>query len=51
MFAMDTKCPNEVFSVWLVELQTIYAKYGLEMWLSPNSDIRICLLDMKHAWN
>jgi hypothetical protein len=46
---MDTKCPNEVFYVWLVELQTICAKYGLETWFSPNNDIRSCLLDMKHG--
>jgi hypothetical protein len=39
-----------VFYLWLVDLQTICAKYWLETWLSLNNDIRICLLDMKHIW-
>jgi hypothetical protein len=46
---MDTKFLNQVFYVWLVDLQTICAKYGLETWFSPNDDIRKCLLDMKHG--
>jgi hypothetical protein len=45
---MDTKCPNQVFYVWLVDLQFICAKYGLKTWFSPNHDIRKCLLDKKH---
>jgi hypothetical protein len=45
---MDTKCPDQVFYVWLVELHTICAIYGLETWFSPNADIRKYLLDMKH---
>jgi hypothetical protein len=45
----DTKRPNQMLYVWLVDLQTICAKYGLETWFSPNDDIRKCLLDMKHG--
>jgi hypothetical protein len=45
----DTKLPNQISYVWLVDLQTICTKYGLETWLSPNDDIRKCLLDMKHG--
>jgi hypothetical protein len=30
VITMDTKCPNQVFYVWLVDLQTICAKYGLK---------------------
>jgi hypothetical protein len=45
----DTNCPNDVFHVWLVVLQTICAKHGLETWLSPNEGIRNYLLDMKHG--
>jgi hypothetical protein len=44
----DTISPNHVFYVWLVVLQTICAKYGLEKWFSPNDDIRKFLLDMKY---
>jgi hypothetical protein len=50
VFTMDTKCPNQVFYVSLVDLQTICAKYWLETWHSPNKNIRIYLLDMKHSW-
>jgi hypothetical protein len=46
----DTKCPNRVLHVWFDDLHTICAKHGLETWLSPNNDIRICLLDMRHIW-
>jgi hypothetical protein len=45
----DTKWPNYVFYVWLVDLQTICAKYGLETWCSANDYIRKYLLDMKHG--
>jgi hypothetical protein len=45
---MDTKCPNQVFS--LVDLKTICAKKRLETWLFPNNDIRKRMLDMKHCW-
>jgi hypothetical protein len=41
-----TKCPNQVFYVWIVDLQTICAKYGLETWFSPNDDIRKYLLEI-----
>jgi hypothetical protein len=34
----------------LFDLQTICAKYGLETWFTPNHDIRIYLLDVKHSW-
>jgi hypothetical protein len=46
----DTTCPNQVFNAWLVDLQTICAKYGLESWLSPNDDIRISFIDMQSSW-
>jgi hypothetical protein len=42
---------KSVYYVWLVDLQTICAKYGLETWYNPNEDIRKCLLDMNHGWN
>jgi hypothetical protein len=47
----DTKCPDQVFYVWLVHLQTIWAKYGLETRFFPNDNIRKWLLDMKHGSN
>jgi hypothetical protein len=47
---MLSSCPSEVFYVWLVDLQTICAKYGLETSLSPNNNIRIYLLDMQRTW-
>jgi hypothetical protein len=50
VLTMDTKCPNQVFYFWLVDLHTICAKYGLETWFSPNVDIRKCVLDMKHGY-
>jgi hypothetical protein len=50
VFTKDTKRPNQVFYVWLVDLQTICAKLGLETCLSPNKNIRISLLDMRHSW-
>jgi hypothetical protein len=48
---MDTKCPNQVFYVWLVNLQIIWAKYGLESWFSPNNEIRHSFLEMKISTN
>jgi hypothetical protein len=50
VLSMDTKCPNQVFYVWLVDLQITGAKLGLETCLSPNNDIRICVLDVRHSW-
>jgi hypothetical protein len=47
----DTKFPSHVFYVWLIDLHTIFVKFGLETWFSPNDDICKCLLDMKHGWN
>jgi hypothetical protein len=47
---MGTNFHNQVFCVWLVDLQTICSKYGLETWLPPNNDIRICLFDMQRSW-
>jgi hypothetical protein len=47
---MGTKRPNQLFYVWLVDLQTICAKYVLETWLFPNKDIEIRLLDMQRSW-
>jgi hypothetical protein len=49
VLTMGTKCPNQVFYVWLVDIQNICAKYGLETWLTPNNDIRIYLLDMRRS--
>jgi hypothetical protein len=46
---MGTKCRNQVFYVWLVDLQTICIKYGVETWFSPNDDFRICLFDKQHS--
>jgi hypothetical protein len=47
---LGTKCRNQVFYVWLFDLQSICAIHGLETWLSPNNDIRMCLFDMQHSW-
>jgi cytochrome bd-type quinol oxidase subunit 2 len=44
-----TKRQNQVFYFWLVDLQTICAKVGLETWFYPNENIRKHLLDMKHG--
>jgi hypothetical protein len=49
LLAMDTKCPNQVFCVWLVVLETIYAKYWLETWFPPNDDIPKFFLVMKNG--
>jgi hypothetical protein len=46
---MDTKCPNKVFHVWLVDLQAILLNRSWKI-DPPNSDIRIYLLDMRHSW-
>jgi hypothetical protein len=51
VLTMDTKRPNQVFYVCLVDLQGICSKYVLETWFSPNDDIRICLRDMQRSWN
>jgi hypothetical protein len=51
MLTTDTKYPNQIFYVWLVDVQTICAKYVLETLFSPNDDIRKCLLDMKRGSN
>jgi hypothetical protein len=48
VLAKEFKYPNEVFYVWLVELNSICAKYGLETCFTHNDDIRNCLLEMKH---
>jgi hypothetical protein len=48
---IGTTCPNQVFYVWLVDLQNSCAKYGLETLFSPNYDIRKYLLDMQCCWN
>jgi hypothetical protein len=50
VLTIDTKFPNLVLYVWLVDLQTICAKYVLETWLFPNNDIGICLLEMQCSW-
>jgi hypothetical protein len=45
-----TTCLNQVFNVWLDDLQNICAKLGLKTLLSPNEDIRIRLNDMQLSW-
>jgi hypothetical protein len=50
VLTMDTNCRNQVLYVWMVDIQTIFTKYGLETWLPPNDNIRICLLDMQVSW-
>jgi hypothetical protein len=44
-----TSYPNHVFYYWLVELQAICANRVCKSF-SPNNNIRICLLDMRHSW-
>jgi hypothetical protein len=51
VITINTKCPNQVFYVWLFDLQTLCLKHVLETSLSPNDDIRKCLLDMKNGWS
>jgi hypothetical protein len=41
---------SSIFNIWLVDLQTLRAKYWLETWFTPIDDIRKCLLDMKQGW-
>jgi hypothetical protein len=48
--AKVSKYPNQVFYVWMVNLQPICAKYGLDTWFFTIDDFRKCLLDMKHSW-
>jgi hypothetical protein len=50
VFITDTKYPNQVLYVSLVDLQTICAKNGLEKCFSPNDDIRKFFVDMKDGW-
>jgi hypothetical protein len=47
---MGTKCPYQLFYVWLVDLHTICAKYGLVTRHAPNKGIRKYLFDMKRSW-
>jgi hypothetical protein len=47
----NTKYPNQLFYVWLVDLQFTCTKYGLETLISRNDDICKCVLDMKHGSN
>jgi hypothetical protein len=51
VLSMGTKCRNQVFYVWLIDLQTICAKCGLETLLFPSDDSRKFLLDMHRSWN
>jgi hypothetical protein len=50
VIAFGTTCPNQVFYVWMVDLQAFCAKYGLKTWSSPDDDIRKCLLHMQRIW-
>jgi hypothetical protein len=45
----NTKCLNQGFNVWLVDLQPTCANYGLETWFSPNDNIRKCLTHIMHG--
>jgi hypothetical protein len=38
------------YFVWLVDLQIICSKHGLDTWFSPIDDIRKCSFDMKNSW-
>jgi hypothetical protein len=49
VLTMGTKNPKYIFYVWLVDLHSICAKQGLETWFSPNNDIRLYLLHVKHS--
>jgi hypothetical protein len=46
----DTKCSNLVFYVWLVDLQSICAKPGLDTWFPPIDYIRKLFFDIRHNW-
>jgi hypothetical protein len=46
VLTISTNCTNDVFYAWLVDLQTICVKYGLETWFFPNDEIRKWLI-----WN
>jgi hypothetical protein len=48
VLTIDTKYPNQVFYVSLVDLQTVLNRGWKRD--SPNNDIRICLLEMRHSW-
>jgi hypothetical protein len=37
MLTMDTIVPNQVFYVWLVDLQSTWTKLGLDPWLNPKN--------------
>jgi hypothetical protein len=51
VLTMGDNYPNQVIHAWLVDLHTISTKYGMETWtLSPNDDIRKCLLDIQRSW-
>jgi hypothetical protein len=50
LLTLGTICTNQLYYVWLVDLQNICAKYGLETWFSPNDDIRKYLLYMHRNW-
>jgi hypothetical protein len=50
LLTMGTKCPNQIFYVWLVDLQNISAKYWHETW-NLQKWYSCMLLDMKHCWN
>jgi hypothetical protein len=36
---------SSIFNIWLVDVQTLCAKYGLEKWFPPTDEIRKCLLE------
>jgi hypothetical protein len=49
VLTMDTRCPNQLFYVWLVDLHTICAKLCLETF-SLQIMIFVCFPDLRHIW-
>jgi hypothetical protein len=50
VLTIDTKSPNQVFNVWLFDLQSICAKLEVKTKFLPNDNIRKYLLYMKNSW-
>jgi hypothetical protein len=42
--------PNQVFRVWVVDLQPIWDEQKLETCFTHRDDIRICALDVQRSW-
>jgi hypothetical protein len=50
VLTIDTNCRNQILYFWLVNIQIICTKYGLETWFPPNEDIRKYLLHVQRSW-